>query len=461
MKELAIIGGGIAGLTAAYKLQRQYRITLFERGERVGGHARTFVTPKGHRINPDVMLFVTGSAYTNFFALMREIGFDRFRRAKLGTVIHQNGKILHSDLPMDLATLRRNFLSYLDPTAAPSFYHWARFLAFMVRFHRDYQRGRFGAEERVEELCRYYPEHEAAVRGWAVPFAQIKGQVTITINDLAFILFGNLYLPALLSGETALVMPENGVREYVDRLVSKTTATFRTRTPIRSLQKTGKRFSVETTEGERQTFDRVIVASCPVDAAKFIEPWDDELASLFSGIGDLYEESVAVIHTDPGVMKGIPKRFWGTGAFNYDPATNDNTVTLYVPGFYGFDEEVFVTYLRPHGMKVRRGEIPPPSAWAELPESCRVDPNRILDMVVHNHPRWGSAEQRDRFRRIHAYGGTGGLYFCGVGLDGKNGIGHEGAVTSALRVVEKLLAEAASGQEIESSGGVERAALGV
>src|SRR6187402_1206037 len=37
----AVVGGGVAGLTAAYVLQRHYDVTLFESDHRLGGHAHT------------------------------------------------------------------------------------------------------------------------------------------------------------------------------------------------------------------------------------------------------------------------------------------------------------------------------------------------------------------------------------------------------------------------------------
>ena len=38
-KKIAIIGGGISGLGAAYALSKTYQVTLYEAENRLGGHA--------------------------------------------------------------------------------------------------------------------------------------------------------------------------------------------------------------------------------------------------------------------------------------------------------------------------------------------------------------------------------------------------------------------------------------
>ena len=40
-QRIAIIGGGISGLAAAYLLAPQHSVTLYEAAPRLGGHART------------------------------------------------------------------------------------------------------------------------------------------------------------------------------------------------------------------------------------------------------------------------------------------------------------------------------------------------------------------------------------------------------------------------------------
>ncbi|MCH6556499.1 MAG: FAD-dependent oxidoreductase, partial [Chloroflexi bacterium] len=47
-RTVGIIGGGVAGLTAAYRLlQKGHRVHLFEAGPSLGGLVRTFEIPAG------------------------------------------------------------------------------------------------------------------------------------------------------------------------------------------------------------------------------------------------------------------------------------------------------------------------------------------------------------------------------------------------------------------------------
>ena len=45
--KIAIIGSGISGLTAAYILNRNHDVTIFEANDYIGGHTHT------HKINID------------------------------------------------------------------------------------------------------------------------------------------------------------------------------------------------------------------------------------------------------------------------------------------------------------------------------------------------------------------------------------------------------------------------
>ncbi|MDJ0883706.1 MAG: FAD-dependent oxidoreductase, partial [Desulfobacterales bacterium] len=45
--DVAVIGGGVSGITAAYLLQQRHRVSLYERNDYVGGHTHTVIIPDG------------------------------------------------------------------------------------------------------------------------------------------------------------------------------------------------------------------------------------------------------------------------------------------------------------------------------------------------------------------------------------------------------------------------------
>ena len=58
-KQIAIIGAGISGLSAAYYLSEHHDVTLYEAGPRLGGHARTVLAGKnGDQPMGNVMVVV-------------------------------------------------------------------------------------------------------------------------------------------------------------------------------------------------------------------------------------------------------------------------------------------------------------------------------------------------------------------------------------------------------------------
>lgn len=68
-EKIAIIGGGIAGLTAGYLLNKKYDITLFEKSGRVGGNAYTHTTKDGMEV--DIAVAAFGMAgYKNFYRML-------------------------------------------------------------------------------------------------------------------------------------------------------------------------------------------------------------------------------------------------------------------------------------------------------------------------------------------------------------------------------------------------------
>lgn len=76
MSRIAIIGGGISGLSAAYYLSRNHEVSLFERDERLGGHTHTVVVESSQGPLPVDTGFIVHNrrTYPNFCRLIAELG---------------------------------------------------------------------------------------------------------------------------------------------------------------------------------------------------------------------------------------------------------------------------------------------------------------------------------------------------------------------------------------------------
>ena len=81
IKHVAVIGSGIAGLSAAWLLSRAHRVTLFEADGRPGGHSNTVMVTTGDTETPVDTGFIVYNErnYPNLTALFDHLGVSTQR----------------------------------------------------------------------------------------------------------------------------------------------------------------------------------------------------------------------------------------------------------------------------------------------------------------------------------------------------------------------------------------------
>src|SRR5689334_4258118 len=102
-KSVAIIGGGIMGVTLAYRLsEKGLRVTIYERGDNLGGLAG-FIPYDGIRM--DRFYHTILSSDISMQTLIKESGVSdklHFTATKQG--FYDNGKLYPFNTPLDLMT---------------------------------------------------------------------------------------------------------------------------------------------------------------------------------------------------------------------------------------------------------------------------------------------------------------------------------------------------------------------
>jgi len=78
--KVVVIGGGIAGITAAYVLSREHEVVLVERNDYLGGHTNTRVVrdPINDQLSVDTGFIVCNPRnYPNFYKFLDQLGVAR------------------------------------------------------------------------------------------------------------------------------------------------------------------------------------------------------------------------------------------------------------------------------------------------------------------------------------------------------------------------------------------------
>ena len=76
---IAIVGAGITGIAAAYRLHSHHEVTLIEKNSRIGGHAKTVLAQsyQGKSVHVDTGFIVYNDRnYPNFSKFIRDLGVD-------------------------------------------------------------------------------------------------------------------------------------------------------------------------------------------------------------------------------------------------------------------------------------------------------------------------------------------------------------------------------------------------
>jgi predicted NAD/FAD-binding protein len=403
---IGIIGAGAAGLTAAWLLNENHNVTIFEKESRLGGHAHTIEVATDGEVIPI------------------ESGFEFFAQG-MWPVFCRLLKIL--DVPIHVYAVTATFYTtdnsrvYRMPLVRNGGVNWSTFkprqLFTMLWFRRALRRAesliRSGdtsitLEEFVEGLNLNRPFKDKflyplLLAGWCIEIEDFKRLAAY--NVLKYLVwrevgrFSQTYSTEIVGGS----------RIYIDALArASKRARIRLSSTIRRLMRHGDSYVVEESGGARREFDHLIIATNARQAF--------ELTANLSGVEALWRElnkveyfktSIA-IHGDRRLMPSDEKH-WSVINIRFDGARSSNTI-----------------------WKRWRSGRPIFRSWvthdAQLP-----DPLYHLETYEHPKP---TPEYFKTQKALGALQGQNNLWLAGVYTHDIDS--HESAIISAIKIAQRL-----------------------
>jgi len=410
-RRIAVIGGGVAGLSAAWLLSHRHDVTLYESEPRPGGHSHTVDVP-GPRgpIAVDTGFIVYNERnYPNLVALFKHLGVANqdsemsFAASLDGGALEYSSKGLNGLIGQRGNVARGRF--------------W-RMVSDIVRFYAQAP----GLLERVEletvTLGQYLDANnysEAFIEDHLLPMgAAIWSTTAKQMRDYPLKAFVRFFMS---HGLLKLIKPRwrtvtGGSREYVKLLTQKFAAGLRLGTPVASVSRAGGMVTITDTAGHADVFTDVVIATHADKTIGMLADADEDERRLLGAVS--YTDNLAVLHTDPGLM---PRRRRVWSSWNYIGERE-------VEG----ERPLCVTYW----MNNLQSLDPASPLFVTLNPTHAVEEGKEIQRFAYRHPLFNSAAIAAQ-QQFWTLQGRRNTWYCGSYFG--HGF-HEDALQSGLAAAE-------------------------
>jgi predicted NAD/FAD-binding protein len=407
---IGIIGAGVSGLVAAYKLRDRHEVTVFEANGYPGGHVNTVdveVDGVCHAVDTGFIVF-NEATYPHFISLLDDLGVASQPTSMSFSVSDPaTGYEYGSQSLSALFARRRNLFDGAH----------LRMLADIVRFNRRSlaELPTLTEAMTVAQFCeRHKLSHDFVERYlspmgsaiWSCPRGTFQSFPVKFIVEF----FQHHGLLALRNRPQWRVIV-GGARKYVEALTRQLRHRPRLSVPIERVKRSADGVEICPRGGPSERFDHVIFACHSDQALRILGEHatraEREILSAFP-----YQKNRAVLHTDESLLPRA-RRAWAS--WNYRILAADSATVTY-------------------NLNMLQGIQSPRRFCVTLNDSGDIDPTLIIREFDYAHPVFttGRAAAQARHRELASANRTS---FCGAYW--RNGF-HEDGVVSALAVVDAL-----------------------
>lgn len=412
---IAIVGSGISGLSAAWLLSQRHDVTVFEAADRIGGHSNTieFDSTAGPVAVDTGFIVYNEVTYPNLTALFRRLDVPTVASSMSFAVSLNDGGFEYSGgTGFGLFAQRSNIVS-------PRFWSMMRDL---LRFYRnaprdletmngislaDYlDRNGYGQGFREDHL---YPMAAAI---WSTPAAKVGDYPAAS-----FVRFCRNHGLLELWDRPVWRTVKGGSREYVKRLTAGFADRIRLSTPVAEIRRGDGRVEIRDAQGGLHVFDDVVIATHADQALRMLPDASERERRILGAFR--YSRNEAVLHGDTSLM---PKRQAAWSSWNYVADARQRAGAQV--------RQPSITYWMNRLQPL--GSAPPTFVTLNPDQQPRAE--TVIRREVYEHPLFDLETDRAQ-QDIWSLQGVRNTWFCGAHF----GSGfHEDGIQSGLAVAEDL-----------------------
>lgn len=410
---IAIIGAGISGLTAAYYLREKHNITVFESAPRIGGHTATVdIEHQGRDYAIDTGFIVYNDwTYPRFIELIDALGVDTQATEMSFSVRCDSSGLEYGGNNLNtLFAQRRNLLR-------PNFH---RMLHDILRFNReavrDLESGSIAADTTLGEYLTENRYGDAFTYQYLLPMGcaiwSASTESMIEFPLLFFTRFFNNHGLLSVNDRPQWRVISGGSKNYLEPLTRDFRDSIQLNARISSVRRRQDAVELVLANGRIQSFDQVIFGCHSDQALQLLSDATQAERDALTAI--LYQSNEVVLHTDDALL---PQRRLAWSSWSYWLRER-------------YQQRAVLTY----DMNILQGIESDATFCVTLNATEAIDPNKIIETFNYSHPVF-SLDSVAAAAKIDNFNGLNRSWFAGAYLG--NGF-HEDGVVSGRRVADAI-----------------------
>lgn len=411
-QRIAIVGGGISGLAAAYLLSPHHAVTLFEAAPDLGGHARTVMAGKRGDQPVDTGFIVFNYAnYPHLTRMFHDLDVPVVKSDMSFGASIDNGKIEYGLQDLKALSAQRSNL------ARPGF---IRMVRDILRFNTNAERLAQDDALTIGELMDMMRLGDWFQRFYLLPLCgAIWSTPPLEIRSFpakALVQFFRNHALLSTTGQHQWWTVDGGSVEYVRRLeqaLKSKGVAIRKRTPVQGVTRAPAQSTVHFDAGQSATFDQVVFACHSDQALRLLEKPTPAESRALSAIR--FQDNQMILHRDTDQM---PKRkaVWSSWVYKADTTRPEPAIG--------------VTYWMNRLQNIPQED----PLFVSLNPSEPVDERLIYDQKTFRHPVFDGPALSAQ-RQLHALQGQNNTWFAGAYT--RHGF-HEDGFASAARIARLM-----------------------
>jgi predicted NAD/FAD-binding protein len=412
--KIAIIGGGVSGLTSAYLLAPLHEVTLYEKDSRIGGHAHTVIVEEDNKkipVDNGFMVF-NPERYPNFVKLLEALDVKSIETTMSFGVSLPGEVAYRGNFPNGLFAIRKNIFNI----------RFLRFVFGILRFQKIAKKSLQNQSLGDATLQSFLSEMNISkdVSNWflypmlAAIWSIKDSEKVADFPALATLTFLNNH-KLLDSIHPKWRTIEGGSVQYVSKIktfLEENDAEIKLNAEITEIRRTEKEVSIKTKEGIAR-YDYVLFATHANVAARLlidISKEEKEALEKFT-----YTKNTTVLHKD---ANQVPENKRLLAAWNYGQTKDANK------------KQAVFTYC----MNILQHIPMTTPVLVTLNPLRNIPKEKVYATEIYEHPQYHLNALKGQ-RLIEALQGTKRTLYAGAHL----GYGfHEDGVASAIRAIKTI-----------------------